>query len=128
MTIDKRSRTSFRERIGYSRREFNSIFQIYSTYVYKGLFKDFSFAEINGRYYISFKQDASHTPLITIEKRKMSADRVLFVATAPDYHGGLKEIARSEKIDSFIRQLGNQVQTIFTAYTEKGGNVRALYR
>jgi hypothetical protein len=57
-------------RVGYTRSEFGAIFQIYSQHVYTGLFRDFSFTEFDGRYYISFREEAGATPLITIEKRR----------------------------------------------------------
>jgi len=56
------------QKIGYTRHEFRSIFQVYSQNVYSGLFKDFSFTEVHGRYFISFREEAGKTPLITIEK------------------------------------------------------------
>ncbi len=99
-------------KIGYKRDEFRKIFQIYSTFVYKGLFKDFSFAEIDGRYYISFREEAGKTPLITIEKKKLGADRALFIATTPSSNSQPQEIVRSEKIDSFVTQLREKVEKI----------------
>lgn len=99
-------------KIGYSRKEFGSIFQIYSQNVYNGLFKDFSFSEINGRYYISFREEAGKTPLVTIEKRRLGPDRVLFIATTPAPKSQLIEIARSEKLDSFIRQLRGKIEIL----------------
>ena len=104
----------FDVKIGYTRKEFGAIFQLYSQNVYSGLFKDFSFTEIKGKYFISFREEAGATPLVTIEKRKISADRVLFVATAPA-GARLKEIARSEKIDSFIRQLKGKIEILRSA-------------
>jgi len=101
----------FDTKIGYTRKEFGAIFQLYSQNVYTGLFKDFSFTEIKGQYFISFREEAGATPLITIEKRKINADRVLFIATAPAGKQ-IKEIARSEKIDSFIRQLKGKIDIL----------------
>lgn len=86
---------------GYTRHEFNSIFQVYSSHVYSGLFKDFSFGEVRGRYLIAFREEAGKTPLLTIEKRVLGPDRVLFSAVNPDG----REVARSEKLDSFVRQM-----------------------
>ncbi|MEM8833970.1 MAG: hypothetical protein AAGB32_05460 [Pseudomonadota bacterium] len=100
----------FSQKIGYSRKEFGAIFQIYSQNVFNGLFRDFSFTEINGRYYISFREEAGKTPLVTIEKRKLGPDRVLFVATSPGPKNQLVEIARSEKLESFIRQLRGKIE------------------
>lgn len=113
-------------KIGYKRDEFRKIFQVYSHYVYKGLFKDFSFAEIDGRYYISFREDAGNTPLITIEKRKLSADRALFVATAPNGSNTLTEIVRSEKIDSFVEQLKAKIEKVVES--RKNGQVVSFSR
>lgn len=96
-------------RIGYTRYEFNRIFQVYSRNVYNGLFRDFTFADIDGRYFISFRQDASQTPLVTVEKRRLGPDRSLFVATTPGPRGTLREIARSEKIENFIAQLDSAI-------------------
>ena len=86
---------------GYTRHEFNSIFQVYSQHVYDGLFKDFSFGEVNGRYLMAFREQAGKTPLLTIEKRVLGPDRVLFMARDDE----AREVARSEKLDSFTRQL-----------------------
>ena len=108
-------------KIGYRRDEFRKIFQIYSHYVYKGLFKDFSFAEIDGRYFISFREAAGQTPLITVEKKSLGPDRSLFVATAPNGQGTLSEIARSEKIDSFVDQLKQRIEKV--ALNRKNGQV-----
>ena len=99
-------------KIGYTRREFGQIFQIYSQNVYYGLFKDFSFTESNGRYFISFREEAGKIPLITIEKRKIGSDRALFVATTPGYKGALIEIAKSEKIDAFVVQLRSKIDLL----------------
>ncbi|HPF78347.1 MAG TPA: DUF2794 domain-containing protein, partial [Alphaproteobacteria bacterium] len=73
----------YQQKIGYTRKEFGAIFQIYSQNVYNGLFRDFSFSEVQGRYYISFREEAGKTPLITIEKQRLGPDRVLFTATSP---------------------------------------------
>ncbi len=102
-------------KIGYTHKEFGIIFQIYSQYVYEGLFRDFSFSEINGKYYISFREEAGKTPFITIEKRKLSADRYLFVATSPGAQHTLIEIARSEKIEAFARQVKGKIEMLQSA-------------
>jgi hypothetical protein len=99
-------------RIGYTRHEFNRIFQIYSRNVYTGLFRDFSFTDIDGRYFISFRQDAAQTPLVTIEKRRLGPDKALFIATTPGPRGTLRALARSEKIESFIEQLNAAVDVL----------------
>jgi len=99
-------------KIGYTRKEFGAIFQIYSQNVYNGLFRDFSFNEINGKYYISFREEAGKTPLITIEKRRLGPDRVLFVATTLAPKNQIIEIARSEKIDPFVRQLKGKIEML----------------
>ena len=109
----------FDAKIGYTRKEFGAIFQLYSQNVYTGLFKDFSFIDIKGKYYISFREEAGATPLITIEKRKLGSDRVLFVATTPAEKGEVKEIARSEKIDSFIRQLKGKIEILRSSKSSK---------
>jgi len=109
-------------KIGYTRKEFGAIFQLYSQNVYKGLFKDFSFLEIKGKYYISFREEAGKTPLITIEKRRLSAERVLFVATTPAQKSEIIEIARSEKIDPFIRQLSGKIEILRNAKKTDSGN------
>jgi hypothetical protein len=96
-------------RIGYTRAEFNAIFRIYSRNVYTGLFRDFSFADIDGRYYISFREDAGKIPLVTIEKRRLGPDRALFIATTPGPKGQLSVIARSEKIEAFVEQVSAAV-------------------
>jgi hypothetical protein len=102
-------------KIGYTRKEFGALFQLYSRNVYSGLFRDFSFFEANGQYYISFREEAGKTPLITIEKRALGADRVLFIATTPGPRQTLTEIARSEKIDSFIRQVSGKIDMLRSA-------------
>ena len=96
-------------KIGYTRYEFNRIFSIYSRNVYTGLFRDFTLSEMDGRYFISFREDAAQVPLVTIEKKRLGPDRSLFVATTPAPAGKLSTIARSEKIDAFIEQLGKAV-------------------
>lgn len=99
-------------KIGYTRNEFGKIFQIYSQNVYSGLFRDFSFTEINGRYFISFREEAGKTPLITIEKRRLGPDRNLFVATTPGPKGQPVEIVRSEKIDIFADKVRDEINEI----------------
>lgn len=94
---------------GYSRAEFGAIFQLYSQNVYTGLFRDFSFTEHSGRFYISFREEAGKAPLVTIEKRRLGPDRHLFVATSPGRQGRLMEIARSEKIQSFVDVLKHRI-------------------
>ncbi|MAZ76037.1 MAG: hypothetical protein CMH31_01905 [Micavibrio sp.] len=114
------------KKIGYTRREFGAIFQIYSQNVYTGLFKDFSFTEVNGRYFISFREEAGKTPLITIEKRKLGPDRSLFVATSPGPRNTLVEISRSEKIEAFIRQIRIKIEAFKKGSTLKGDNVSSI--
>ena len=99
-------------KIGYSRSEFGRIFQIYSQNVYHGLFKDFAFAEIDGQFFISFKEEAGKTPLITIEKRRLGPDRFLFVATTPGGKGNPVEIVRSEKIENFTDRLREEIDRL----------------
>lgn len=96
-------------KIGYSRYEFGKIFQIYSQNVYSGFFKDFSFSEIDGQFYISFREEAGKSPLVTIEKRKLGHDRSLFVATTTGQGGQIQEIVRSEKIDIFAERLKEEI-------------------
>ncbi|MEM6781537.1 MAG: hypothetical protein AAF569_06705 [Pseudomonadota bacterium] len=117
----------YNQKIGYSRREFSAIFQIYSQHVYTGLFKDFSFSEVNGRYYISFREEAGKTPLITIEKQKLGPDRVLFIATSPGEKGVLKEVARSEKLDSFVKQVRQKIESLRIDRTS-ADNVKGMLR
>ncbi len=112
------------QKIGYTRKEFGAIFQIYSRNVYTGIFKDFSFIDINGKYYISFREEAGKTPLVTIEKRRLGPDRVLFIATTPGPRDTLVEIARSEKIDAFVSQLSEKIETF--RLSRLSGNVKSL--
>jgi hypothetical protein len=98
--------------IGYTCHEFGQIFQIYSQNVYSGLFRDFSFAQIGGQYFISFREEAGKTPLITVEKRRLGPNRALFVATAPGPKGQPVEIARSEKIDIFVQKVKDEIATL----------------
>lgn len=121
MSFNKPSR-----KIGYTRYEFSAIFQIYSQNVYTGLFKDFSFSESNGRYFISFREEAGKTPLITIQKRKLGPDRALFIATSPGPRNTLVEIARSEKIDAFVRQVRTKIAAYKEGSTLKGDNVSSI--
>ncbi len=95
--------------VGYTRREFGEIFQVYSQNVYAGFFRDFSFTEAHGRYFISFREEAGKTPLVTIEKRRLGPDRSLFIATTPGPKGAPVEIARSEKIEAFVRALREKI-------------------
>lgn len=99
-------------RIGYTRHEFNRIFQVYSRNVYTGLFRDFSFIDLQGRYFISFRVEAGATPLVTIEKRRLGPDRALFVATTPGPRGTLRDIARSEKIEIFAADLSAAIDRL----------------
>lgn len=99
-------------RIGYTRSEFGRIFQIYSQNVYSGLFRDFSFSEIGGHYFISFREEAGKTPLVTIEKRRLGPERTLFVATTPGSKGQPVEIVRSEKIDHFVERLKDEIESM----------------
>jgi len=99
-------------KVGYSRYEFGKIFQIYSQNVYAGLFKDFSFSEIEGHFYISFREEAGKTPLITIQKRKLGPDKSLFIATMPNPIGKPIEIVRSEKIDLFADRLRDKISEL----------------
>mgnify|MGYP001258566655 CR=1 FL=1 len=115
----------YNQKIGYTRKEFGAIFQVYSQNVYRGLFKDFSFADINGKYYISFREEAGKTPLITIEKRKLGPDRVLFIATTPALQNQITEIARSEKIDAFIQQLKGKIEILRAGKVGKSDSVNA---
>jgi hypothetical protein len=103
---------SIDQKIGYTRREFQQIFQIYAQGVFEGMFKDFCFSDSKNRYFISFRTDAGQQPIITIEKRKLSATSVLFVATTPAPKGALRQIARSEKIGHFVEQLRQAIQIL----------------
>ena len=102
----------FNSKIGYTRKEFGAIFQLYSQNVYSGLFKDFSFTEIDGKYFISFREEANQIPLITIEKRRLGPDKSLFIATSPGPRHQLVEIARSEKIEAFVNQLETKIESL----------------
>lgn len=114
----------YQTKIGYTRKEFGAIFQIYSQNVYTGLFKDFSFTDVNGKYYISFREEAGKIPLITIEKRRLGPDRCLFVATALGPHHQLVEIVRSEKIDAFVKQLKEKIEALKLERTSQ--NVKSI--
>jgi hypothetical protein len=104
--------TAFSSKIGYTRYEFGKIFQVYSQNVYAGLFRDFSFTEIEGQFYISFREEAGKTPLITVEKRRLGPERSLFVATTPGPKGQPVEIVRSEKIDLFVDRLKDEINAL----------------
>lgn len=110
--IEEMMQSGSSSKIGYTRSEFGRIFQIYSQNVYAGLFRDFSFAEIGGQYFISFKEEAGKTPLITVEKRRLGPDRNLFVATTPGPKGQPVEIVRSEKIDNFVERLREEINIL----------------
>lgn len=114
------------QKIGYTRKEFGSIFQIYSQNVYNGLFKDFSFSEEGGRYFISFREEAGKTPLVTIEKRRLGADRALFVATVPGPKDSLIEICRSEKIEAFVTNLRQKIDAMWLGRKNSGDNVKSM--
>ena len=100
------------EQIGYSKNEFRAILMVYSHYVFQGLFKDFSFSNHHGRYFVAFLEEAGRVPLVTIEKQYPAPDQVLFVATMPGMRGRLIEIAKSETIGPFIQQLTNSIETL----------------
>ena len=116
----------YQAKIGYTRKEFGAIFQVYSQNVYSGLFRDFSFSEVGGRYYISFREEATKTPLVTIEKRRLGPDRSLFVATSPGPSSQLVEIARSEKLEAFIRQLQGKIESFKAGRSLSGDNVKSM--
>lgn len=116
----------YQPKIGYSRKEFGAIFQIYSRNVYTGLFRDFSFSELNGRYFISFREEAGKTPLVTIEKRRLGPERSLFVATSPGPKDQLIEIARSEKLEAFIRQLQKKIEAFRAGRSLSGDNISSI--
>ena len=126
MSVKSSSGGGGHRKIGYTRKEFGAIFQIYSQNVYNGFFKDFSFSEINGHYYISFREEAGQTPLITVEKRLLGPDRALFIATTPGPRKTLVEVARSEKIDAFARQLKEKIEVLRVGRRVSGDNVRAI--
>lgn len=93
---------------GYTRFEFNSIFQVYSREVYGGFFKDFSFGEVDGRFLMAFREQAGKTPFLIIEKRVLGPERALF--SARDCDG--REVSRSEKLESFTRQLRLYIEKV----------------
>lgn len=113
------------QRVGYTRSEFSAIFRVYSEYVFYGLFKDFAFTPAEGRYFISFREEAGKTPLVTVEKRRLGPDRALFVATTPA-EDGPREIARSEKINSFVEQLRAKIAGMHTARERGDARVQSL--
>ena len=113
---------TYTAKIGYTRSEFGRIFQIYSQNVYSGFFRDFSFTELNGQYYISFREEAGKTPLITVEKRRLGPDKSLFVATTPGPKGQPVEIVRSEKIELFVERLKIEIDDM----RENGTTARGL--
>jgi hypothetical protein len=102
------------------------ILQIYSRNVYSGLFKDFSFAEINGHYFISFKEEAGKTPLITVEKRRLGPDHSLFIATTPGPNGQPVEIVRSEKIDLFVSRLQDETTYLLENKNQKPRSLKVI--
>lgn len=124
-TLKMTSRPVSAGKIGYNRREFNAIFQLYSRHVYTGLFRDFSFTDYGGRYFISFSEEAGKAPLITVEKRRLGPERVLFVATTQGTKGRFLELARSEKLENFTAQLAGKIEGILLARTA-GGNIRSF--
>lgn len=111
--------------VGYTRSEFSAIFRVYSEYVFHGLFKDFAFTPAQGRYFISFREEAGKAPLVTVEKRRIGPDRALFVATTPGENGP-REIARSEKINAFVEQLRTKVASMHTARERGDSRVHSL--
>ncbi len=113
-------------RIGYSRYEFGKIFQIYSQNVYSGLFRDFSFTEADGRYFISFREEAGKIPLITIEKRRIGPERALFVATTPGPKGEPVEIVRSEKIEIFAARVKEEINALRESAKIRAGSLRIV--
>lgn len=117
-------------RIGYTSREFGSLFQIYSANVYTGLFRTFSLTEKPGAYQMAFHEEAGKPALLAIEKRSLGPDRALYVALTPTAKGAQAEVARSEKLDSFILQVKSFIEK---AKMEKtgfagSGNVTSIYK
>ena len=113
-------------KVGYTRYEFNMIFQVYSRNVYTGLFKDFSFTEHQGQYFISFREEAGKTPLVTVQKRRLGPDRSLFIATTPGPSGQLREIVRSEKIGHFVEKLREEVDALKEERQPTPKNLRVI--
>jgi len=109
---------------GYTRREFNSLFQVYSAQVYTGLFRDFSVIEARNGYYLAFREEAGKDPLITIEKRILGPERVLFIGYTIGFKGKSLEIARSEKLESFIAQLQDFIEKVKLSRCD---NVKQLF-
>lgn len=107
---------------GYTRHEFNAIFQVYSAEVYSGFFKDFSFGEVNGKYLMAFREQAGKTPFLTIEKRVLGPDRALFIGYGPE----ARDVARSEKLESFTRQLKLYIEKV-KAEREGGADKKLSY-
>lgn len=120
------SHTSSTPKIGYTRYEFSLIFQIYSRNVYTGLFRDFSFTEHQGHYFISFREEAGAIPLITVQKRKLGPDRYLFTATTPGALGQPVEIVRSEKIQPFAQRLNDEVDKLRENRSSGRRNLRVV--
>lgn len=112
---------------GYTRREFGSLFQLYSAQVYSGLFRDFSFWEERDCYRMAFREEAGKTPLITIEKRALGPDRVLFVAVSPTDKGTVQEIARSEKLEPFVQQIRTYIEKVKIQRNPGNRKVTTLY-
>ncbi len=113
-------------KVGYTRYEFGQIFQVYSRNVYTGLFKDFSFTESAGHYFISFREEAGKIPLITVQKRRLGPDRALFIATTPGNGGTLHEIVRSEKIDIFVQKLREEVDKLRESKAPSGKSLNIV--
>lgn len=109
---------AFIEKAGYKRFEFTKILSIYSKWNAKGLFKDLRFTDGGAFFYISFCEHAHAQPLITIHKEIPSAKRDLFIATTPGVRGAVIEIARSEKLDSFLTSLDTKIERL--ALAKKG--------
>lgn len=109
---------SIDQKIGYTRREFQQIFQVYANGVYQGLFRDFCFSDAKDRYFISFCADAGIKPLVTVEKKKLSSDRCLFIATTPAPNDTVRQIARSEKIGHFVTQLRDAVHLMHVEHSK----------
>jgi len=56
----------------------------------------------------------------------LGPDRVLFIATSPGPKNQLIEIARSEKLEAFIRQLKAKIETLKSGRIVLGDNIKSI--
>lgn len=111
------------KRKGYSRYEFQRIVGIAHHFSF---IKDIQLEQYDNAVTIYFKRHSAHSPIFWVEKYENGPQKSLFVAYSEGARGSVVEIARSEKLDSFIGQLGEKMEIMQQTATAVGSNIRSI--